>query len=449
MQLTRAAWDNFQGKDIKSLMADFGYKPEPTFDDFMFLYKNVGLARRGIDIWTDMTWRSNPNIKPDEYDNHEPLEEAISKLQKKYDIFGLAKRADTLCCIGRYSVIVINASGKLEEPLQKGAQLIGFAVYSEKQAQVLKWDSNEESPRFGLPESYRITTADQDGKLSKTHTVHHSRIIHIVDDILDSTVYGEPSLKRSYNTLYDIIKIMGSSSHMWYLGAYQGLAFSFDPNFINTDEQIEEYKKAVEEYQNNLKRIIALSGMTVQQLSPSIADPRGNLEMQLELYATERKVPRRILLGSEQGQLASSTDRDMFTSGVAERRERFAGSGILVPLFGRLIQYGMLPQVDDWELEWPPLVEPTEDELINIATRRVGAVRQYVGSSGDVSEIYPVEEFREDIGKPPEVPETDYNISTGDYGEAMDGLPAPEYTDMQGNVVSYLPMKRQRKRRFA
>ena len=434
------------GNDIRSLQQQFGYKLEIDFDLAMHLYKSVGLAARGIDIWVDMTWRKPPYIKECEDNKTEPLIKAIKQLNKKHKIYTLAKRADRLSCIGRYSVIVINADGDIKEPLQKNSKLHGFVVYSEKQADVATWVNDDKDPRRGMPDTYKITPTDEDGKLSRSFHVHYSRVIHVIEDALESTIYGEPKLQSSYNTLYDIIKIMGSGAEMWFKGAYQGLAFSFDPDMNITDTQIQEFLDKVEEYQNNLKRTIGLSGMTVQQLSPSVADPRGNLEMQLDIYAAERKVPRRILMGSEQGQLASSTDRDMFLSAVDGRRETFAADNIIIPLFERLMEYGMLPQVDEWELGWPDLVEETADEKIQRAQRKFQILSQ---AKVAIDEGYTVlDEVREELKLSPEVPDTDFKPH-GDYDTVYQGLPTPEYEDLQGNVVGYLPMKRQRKRRVS
>jgi hypothetical protein len=62
----------------------------------------------------------------------------------------------------------------------------------------------------------------------------------------------------------------------------------------------------------------------------------------------------------KKGQLASSTDKDMFLSMIAGRREMTASENIIYPLLHRLIDYGYIKGDKDIAVEWKPLTEKNE-----------------------------------------------------------------------------------------
>jgi hypothetical protein len=77
-------------------------------------------------------------------------------------------------------------------------------------------------------------------------------------------------------------------------------------------------------------------------------------------------MPKRILTGSEMGELASSQDRDNWKDQVNGRQTQYAGPYIVRPLVDRLIAYGYLPPpakgVDEYEVTWPHMQVMTDAE---------------------------------------------------------------------------------------
>ena len=63
----------------------------------------------------------------------------------------------------------------------------------------------------------------------------------------------------------------------------------------------------------------------------------------LTQIAGSKAIPKRILTGSEMGELASSQDRDNWKDQINGRQTGYAGPYIVRPLVDRLIKYGYLP----------------------------------------------------------------------------------------------------------
>jgi len=447
MQESRLAMaQRLQGDKMAILNLIFGYPQGLTYDDFLQAYKRIGLCKRIIKLNVDFTWRSQPEIVADTEDVQsrfnrlrtklkkmvgvDSIQSAINKLDRKHGLYKELKRADTLACIGRYSVLVIGTkdSEDLTRPLQKGSgigDIAFFKAYDEKQAQIDAWVTDKNSPRFGLPETYRISGPIKGEKENLKYRVHHSRVIHIADDLVDSDFYGTPKLEAPFNYVYDIYKIIGSAAEVFWLGAYQGLVFSKESDRLITDDSVDDMKQEIEEYANKLRRHLIVSGVDVTALPSTSPSPGNTADLLFQLLAAASNIPTRILFGSEQGVLAASTDRDMFLSYIGGRRDNFADCAVLTPLINRLIEYGFIQHKGDFEIKWKPLIERDASERIQDANRMVQTARQFVGQSGEVTDILTREEVRDAMGLDAKMPDTDYEPA-GDYSGAMDELPTQE-----------------------
>ena len=87
--------------------------------------------------------------------------------------------------------------------------------------EIIKTDSEPASSRFGLPEFYQLQTIDVDGSHRKkvqikSHVVHYSRIVHMAEGALDSTIEGMSALEQPWNALTDKNKTRGSSAEAYY-----------------------------------------------------------------------------------------------------------------------------------------------------------------------------------------------------------------------------------------
>lgn len=471
--------------NLMAMYDTFGYRHTLEYNDYYRAYRRQGIAKRIIDATVDFSWKELPaiidedqnankiikdkSIGPDSKRNakqhpklithslkirldhrisnadevasveYTEFEEGVFQLFKNFPMLRLLKKADKLNCIGRYSIIVIGTKdGKLTEELAAGMSLddiVFFNVYSEKQATVQTWETDKANPRYGLPKTYNIM-ANEDGGMTTSYVVHWTRVIHIAEDLLDSEVYGMPKLEAVFNELQDIIKVVGGSAEMFWLGAYQGIVFNVKDGYELTEENRNAMTTEIQNYVDKLQRFIKTKGVDVTTLSSPPADPRGNFEVLIKLISGASNIPTRILLGSEQGQLAAAVDQDTFFSYITGRRNSFINESILRQLIDRLVEYGYLPAAvnSEYFIEWPALFEQTKAEKLTNAKTMVETAVAAVGQGGTPTDLITPEEIRTAVGLPEEIPETAYpDIGAGGsmgFGEDEFDL-LPEEDDTQ------------------
>jgi hypothetical protein len=273
-------------------------------------------------------------------------------------------------------------------------QLIYLRVLDESMVKVATWVKDQKSPRFGMPETYTVTFADFHddapgaGDVPTTDKpVHWTRIIHIADGLSTSVVYGKPRMKTVYNRLLDLHKTAGSSAEMFYRGGFPGLAFEIandaDALVGLTPEEKTALRDEYENYSRSLQRYIAVEGTTVKSLSPQVADPGPNADLQIRLIAATLGCPWRIFLGSEAAQLASEQDTTAWNERVNARQRKWVTPTILRPFVDRLIAAGVLPKpVEDYEVEWDDLNTGSDKEKADVAKVKTEAIAAYANNPG-------------------------------------------------------------------
>ena len=289
--------------------------------------------------------------------------------------------------IGRYSILFLGFDGEgteaelAQEPNQNSI-LKYIRPYSEASATIKAYVTDRASERFGLPELYNITASSLE--LSKiSSTVHWSRVIHIVEDPFESDVEGVPKLESVFNYLIAMLEVVGGSAEAFWRLAFPGYGFLQEAGSTIGDEAA--FKTKIDDFIHKLQRYIALEGFTdIKQFSPNTADPKGQVDVLMELISSGTGLPKRILTGSEVGSLASSEDRKNWADRVLERRQDHADV-ILRDLISRLIKYGALPSPiageDEYTITWPEVYSLTELEQADLAYKRTQTVGEYLFKS--------------------------------------------------------------------
>lgn len=389
-----------------------GYQKQLRFEDFWNLYKRGRLGARVIDAPVDETWQGGVQIVEGEKPEDTQLEKAFKELNLKISLLDKFIRLDKMAGIGEYAVLLLgfDDGAPLEEPVVGGGvagkrKLMYVQPYHQAAAQIVQWDINPKSPRYSLPVMYNIGIT-QSSLFSSSPTqnsyikVHFSRILHISKGRLDNEVFGTPELEKSFNTLQDIDKISGGSAEMYWQGALGGKAFSTQAGVTLTPSSLSQMQDEIDEYVNGLRRYIRLQGMEVKDLAAQLQDPKSSLDVQLDLLAGIHGIPKRILVGSERGELASTQDRDNWLSRIANRRLQVAEPLFLRPFVDQMIQLGVLPPPKDsansYSVKWADLWSLSEKDQADIASVKSTAIKNYVSTPG-ADRVIPVEIFLEKI----------------------------------------------------
>jgi hypothetical protein len=111
----------------------------------------------------------------------------------------------------------------------------------------------------------------------------------------------------------------------------------------------------------------------------------------IEAICIKIAVPKRIFMGSERAELASSQDAKTWTMRLKARRNRQLTPRIVIPFIDRLLALGILPQPKQWKISWEDAETLTQAEKASIAQQLSAAMAQYV--SGNVEAIMPVKDY--------------------------------------------------------
>jgi len=388
MAFARAAGMTFEDK--RDMYHVLGYKDLITVSDYRSRYQRGGVAGRIVDALPNATWRGSMELIEDEdLEDYTVFEQAWHDLDQRLQIQAKFLRVDKLAGLSTYAVLLIGAPGNFEEPLPRGnpnqiVYLTPFAggggpattnnlqvnqtVANGADASIFEYDVNPKSKRFGLPISYQLKRVDIGSALARP--VHWSRIIHVAEGLLDDEVFGQPQLERVWNLIDDLEKVTGGGAEAFWLRANAGMQIDVDKDLTLTSGEyatvIEKLRADVDNYKHQLTRVMQTRGVKIEQLGSDVANFSNPADAILTQISGAKSIPKRILTGSEMGELASSQDRDNWADQISGRQTQYAGPYIVRQLADRLIQFGYLPTPkggpDKYDVRWPHIQTLTEDE---------------------------------------------------------------------------------------
>lgn len=375
-----------------------------TTHKYREMYNRDGLGNRVVNLEPDESWVVNPSLVENE-DNkiNTEFEIAFDELGKQLDtenwyksstdnfVWEYLHRADRLSGIGQFGVILlgINDGKELSEPVEPSDtnELTYVRTFDESQVTVSASESTVSDPRYSQPLKYEVVFetpfgnngANQQSLSSKT--VHHTRIVHLADNILTSELYGAPRMLVVYNNLLNIRKLLGGSAEMYWRGAFPGYSAETHPSLGGDVEMdIKSMQDDMEAWVQGLQRFMTTSGMTIKSLAPQVVDPSPQIERQLDLICIAKRVPKRILVGSERGELASSQDTIHWNNRVMFRQNKYLTPRVIAKFVNTLISLKILPTPTSYDIVWPNLNTLDETTLAEIALKRTQALGMYVQS---------------------------------------------------------------------
>lgn len=271
--------------------------------------------------------------------------------------------------------------------------------FKENNIGVKEWENDPKKERYGLPIIYELQVSKPGGTQSTSKIrVHHTRVLHLAEGLLEDDVNGTPRLEGVYNRFLDLEKVVGGSAEMFFRGAYPGLAFLLDKEgAFDSNQSVTDLEDEIEKYIHNLQRSLKLQGMDVKNLAPQVADPSNHVDVIISLIAGFAGFPKRILLGSEMGQLASSQDETAWSKKNDERRKNYCEPSILREFINKITFAGVLIEPKKgYIVNWPDMIIPTDEERSKVAKTLTEAIATYSNAIG-ATEIVPVDIFLEKI----------------------------------------------------
>lgn len=385
-----------------------GYKETITFADYYGRYTRQDIAKAVIDRPISVTWRGKLTIAEGEADTETALEREWKKLDQTLGLKSKFSRVDKLTGLGSYGVLLLglndvtNVDG-FAKPTSPGRKLLYVKPLSSESAKINTYESDPMNARYGLPLMYQITVQDAAVGSTKDLLVHYSRVIHITDDLLENEVLSLPRLMPVFNRLMDLEKLVGGDAEMFWRGARPGYAGSLEKDYQMTDTTMSDLQDQIDEYEHNLRRILVNEGVKLESLAQQIADPKNHVDIQIQMISAVTGIPKRILTGSERGELSSEQDTGEWLAYVQGRREEYAEPRIIRPFIDRCMELKILPQSKSgYTVIWDDLFSISKKDKAEINRINAEALKAYF-SQPLTPELFPFEAFLEYVmGMSPE-----------------------------------------------
>ena len=377
----------YEGK--RDLYQALGYQSQITLTEYIQAYERQDIARKINDAPVQATWRGEVRITDSA--EKSKFDEAWDAIVKRLRLWNKISRLDRLVGLGQYAVLLLGFDDVVrdqdfKEPVSENAANLDLKYvypYHQRNAQIKQYDTDPKSERYGMPEIYKIwVTGGQNDE--QDLEVHYTRIIHVAEHLLENELFGLPRLKVVWNRLEDLMKIVGGSAEMFWRGARPGHAAKMDKDVEIGDTDKEEFQQQLSEFEHGMRRWLRLQGVDIQSLAPQVADPSSHVDVQISMIAAASGIPKRLLIGSERGELSSTQDESNWNQNIQDRREQYAETMILRPLIDRLVNCGVLPQPEDedYDVQWPDLWTPSEKEKADTASSVAAALKAYTMAPG-------------------------------------------------------------------
>lgn len=362
-----------------------GYLEDITFTDYYGRYLRQDIAKAIIDRPVSVTWRGAVLLMEAGVKEDTALEKAWKELDRSMGLKSRLARLDRLTGLGKYGVLMLglNDVSTIEDfktPVTgKGKKLLYVKPLSSESAKIATYETDPNNERYGLPILYDVVTQEVESGGTKSIQLHYTRLIHIVDDILESEVEGSPRLEVVFNRLMDLEKLVGGDAEMFWRGARPGYTGKLEKDYQITDDTMTALQTQIDEYEHNLRRMLINEGIDLQSLAQQVADPSTHVDIQIQMISAVTGIPKRILTGSERGELASSQDKSEWLEYVQGRREEYAEPRIIRPLVDRLIELGILPAAgaEGYTVQWADLFAQSEEDKVKIGGMRSTALASY------------------------------------------------------------------------
>jgi hypothetical protein len=373
-RLANIAGFTFGGK--RDLYRAFGYKRELFPSDYRSRYERNEVAFRIVSAFPEACWRGGAEVIEDEsLDRVTSFEQAVIDLDNRLKLWDALRRTDELSGIGRYAILVLMAPGELDQPLERCGQddLRMLQPYAEEEATIQEWDADKQSPRFGKPRYYtcRRTTGISSTAINSVNIsrrVHYSRVLHVSDGLLDDSVYGTPRLRKVWNRLDDLEKVVGGGAEAFFRRADAGTLFDLDATQEFDPEDQKKLQKKIDEFEHGFRRTLLSRGLDMKVQDAQVAEFDKSVASIMSLISTGTGIPQRVLMGSEQGKLAAKQDRASFDNRVTDRQNDYCGPMVARVFFDRLIELGVLPVPKaGYEVEFTSIKTMDDEQRSTIA----------------------------------------------------------------------------------
>ena len=377
-QFARLAGIQYGGD--RDLWETLGYKKTLVFDDYKSRYERQDIARAIISKPASTSWRRNPIITETGKEESNWVKD-WDILEKRLKLYSALQRADRLSGIGEFGVIFLGfreLKTRLGEPasqMTSSKDLLYVSIFDQGSVSIKTYISDTTNPRFGLPDIYTVQMLTPGGS-SRSREIHWTRLIHIAENTDETEIIGTPRLKPIFNRLFDVEKIVGGSSESYWRLAQKLMHVNVDSGDDNTsiETDTEAIQDEIEKFVHDYQNWMFTENTDIKMLEATPASPAEAFKVVIQLISAAIEMPFRILIGSERGELASSTDQETWFGTIRERQLQHCEPNILRSFIDRLIFLKLFKPIE-YEIKWPDLFEVDDETKSKVAKNYAEALK--------------------------------------------------------------------------
>lgn len=358
---------------LHQIFEDFGYPETLAFANFWNMYRRFGPAQAICDIPVDFTWLDLPTV-----DGGDKFNTDFEKLVKKTRLWKRIKGADNRQRVGRYSGLFIRVrdNKKTDEPMETLSSIdniVSFTPLYESQLKVSKTEQDPSSLNFGNPTMYDFqgsVAGNRNEEQLSSFQIHESRIIPFAEGADDGSIYGKSAIESSFNDLMDLRKISGAFSE----GSYQNTR---NTPVITAKEDYEspkgqdkiDFEDEYNEFLNKWRKVFVTEGLEFNYPDISQDDPESAYNNSMKNISAGAKIPSKLIVGNQEGNLASTEDGKHFLLSMMSRRENY-GTESIENVIDWLVKYNVLTEPADLTIEWDDLLAQSDKDKAAISKER-------------------------------------------------------------------------------
>ena len=358
--------------------ADYGWPRDLTFSQLHSMYLRNGIGKAAVEKTILKTWESTPEIWESEEPKESDLEADIRQRFDDLNLWRALADADRRSIVGGYAGVILRYAdgqpfstpvGRVPGGLEGIAELV--PVWA-GQLTVSRWHSDQASPDYGKPAMFSFNEAAIQSATGvqgqpRVHEVHPDRVLIWS---ADGTVHARSGLESGYNDLIDVEKIKGAGGEGFRKNAKAAPVFELDKEArlgdmarsmgVPETEIADAMNDQVGDWQKGFDKLLMLQGMTAKTLSITLPSPEHFFAAPVQSFAASMLIPKKILVGNQTGERASTEDAKDWARVNMSRRSNVCRP-LIRDLLRRFETVGILPE-RDWHIEWDDLTDSTPEE---------------------------------------------------------------------------------------
>ncbi|MHB8603885.1 MAG: anti-CBASS protein Acb1 family protein [Thermoplasmatota archaeon] len=360
------------------------------------LYKRVGLYRKIVDLPADDLWSQGWELVTED----ENLKNIASRIDERLGARAMFRNATRLARRDGVAYVILRLRDSTGDPAQQPIgvrDVLKLTVVARDRLIGVEYDEDPQSDTFEQPlryvfESAAPTVPDLHSTSytprapstldARSVKYHRDRVLQFIPNPKEENENdGDSVLSWLEGDAHGMENVKWAAAESYAQHAAPLYFVKVDPAMQAGDTELDALRDDIAQLQSGVSQRVVLEGAEITALSGSerINPPDSYARMFMDQIAGGSGIPKRFLVGSEAGALASAGfDEKRYFKRVSNEQADF-GAPIVRAWYARLETWGLLSGLDDADvdLHWFPHLELDETVRAEMLLKVGLAIRNY------------------------------------------------------------------------